>query len=158
MAKTPKPPIPLTVHVVKRNAHMRRVPGVHGAEAVKGTFLFVLEITAPVQAVYIPLSAASGKKPAGFVYQIEGTAEGAISTTDVSSKGEGVTQVTSGTLLYGKIPAGKTATVRVVIEMRGRVGKEYSIIIDHINYKGDPNDARYQKYETPLVSEVGKLK
>lgn len=113
-----------------------------------------LHITAADKALYVPLSIASGKKPTGFVYHIEGTAEGAISTTDLSAKGEGVTKITLGTLLYCKIPAGKTATFRLLVEMRGKAGKTYGVVINRINYKYQPTDARYQKLDTNLKSKT----
>ncbi len=131
-----------------------RVP--EGRDIGAGEFFLLVDITAVSEAIYIPLSIASGKKPTGFVYQIEGTGEGIISTTTISVKGDGVTQVTLGTILYAKIPAGKTATFRILVEMRGQLGKAYSIVINRIQYKFDANEARYQK--TPQEIKTKTLK
>lgn len=136
----------IKVRVQKTQARFKRIRNSQGPGGGVGEFFLLLDITAVQEAVYIPMSIASGKKPTGFVYQIEGTKEGTISTTDISCSGVGVTQVTLGTLLYCKIPAGATATFRVLIEMRGKVGKEYRIVINRIHYKHSPSDARYQKF------------
>ncbi len=118
-----------------------------------GQFSLQLDVIALQQTLYIPLSIASGKKPTGFVYQIEGTAQGLISTTDISCKGEGVAQVTLGTLLYAKVPQGKTATFRIFVDMKGSPNKTYSVVINRINYKFDPSDARYKKYDVEIATK-----
>jgi hypothetical protein len=92
------------------------------------------------------------------VYQIEGTSEASLSTTDISCSGKGVTQITLGTILYCKIPAGKTATFRLLIQVRGKTGGEYRIVINRINYKFAPTDARYEKYTDELSTKTLKAK
>ncbi|MGB4076241.1 MAG: hypothetical protein WBK28_00865 [Minisyncoccia bacterium] len=147
----------MNVRVQKTQARFKRIRVPKGPDIGAGEFFLLVDITAPKETVYIPLSIASGKKPTGFVYQIEGTAEGTIVTTDISCKGAGVTQVTLGTIVYSKIPAGKTATFRILVEMRGRVGKAYGIIISRIHYKQSPSDARYQKFPADIHSSTLKF-
>jgi hypothetical protein len=103
-------------------------------------------VTSKQGEVYVPLSIASGKKVTGFVYQIEGTGVGSLATANVEGKGVGVTQVTLGTLRYAKIPLEKTASFRIQVEMKGKIGKEYSALIHQINYKLSATDARYKKF------------
>ncbi len=136
----------------------RRIPDPLKPDAVHGKFWFTIDITATTKEVYIPLSVASGKKLAGFMYQIEGTAPGTIKTTDISCKGDGVLQVTHGTILYAKIPAGKTATFKLRIEMRGVLNKTYGITLYQIQYKWSPTDARYQKLAQTIRSKMEKFK
>lgn len=123
-----------------------------------GEFFLRMDVTAPKKTLYIPLSIASGKKPTGFIYHIEGTAEGIIHTTNISCRGDGITKITLGTLLYAKIPAGKTATFRILVETRGPIGKEYMIVINRINYKFDPSDARYTRFDTEIPSKTVRFR
>lgn len=123
-----------------------------------GQFTLQLDIIALQQTIYIPTSLASGKKPTGFVYQIEGTAPGMISTTDISCKGEGIAQVTLGTLLYTKIPQGKTASFRIYVDIEGSLNKTYKVVINRINYKLDPSDARYKKFDVDIATKELKFK
>lgn len=118
-----------------------------------GHYLMVIDVTAKKQNVFIPLSIASSKKATGMVYQIEGTADGSVATAKVSARGEGVTKVTLGTLVYVKIPEGKTASLNVQIEIKGKIGKMYKFIIHRINYKLAVTDARYSQYSKELVSD-----
>lgn len=122
-----------------------------------GKFFLQINITAKKETVYIPLSIASGKKVAGFMYLIEGTGEGLITTAEVDSRGEGVTQVTIGTLLFAKIPPGVTSEFRIQATVRGKKGKTYTITINRINYKLDLTDARYQQYLKQIVSDSVKF-
>jgi hypothetical protein len=149
---------PLQVTIQKSQARFKKIqePGVRNAGV--GEFFLLVDITALSKDLYIPLSIASGKKPAGFVYQIEGTSEASLSTTDISCSGKGVTQITLGTILYCKIPAGKTATFRLLIQVRGKTGGEYRIVINRINYKFAPTDARYEKYTDELSTKMLKAK
>ena len=91
------------------------------------------------------------------MYQIEGTGEGIITTADVTVRGEGISQVTLGTLLYAKIPVGNTATFRIQTTIRGKIGKSYKIIINRINYKLTLQDPRYQQYIKEIVSDSVKF-
>lgn len=124
-----------------------------GRSVGHGQFFLLLDVIALQDTLYIPTSLASGKKPTGFVYQIEGTAEGLISETDISCKGEGISQVTLGTLVYTKIPQGKTATFRIVVDMQGSVNKVYRVVFNRINYKLNPSDARYKKLDVEIASK-----
>jgi hypothetical protein len=145
------------IRVKKSQARFKRVRNPDGPDVGIGTFFLLLDITA-AETIYIPTSIASGKKPTGFVYQIEGTGEGDISTTNISCKGAGVTQVTLGTIVYTKVPKGTTATFRILIEMKGAVGKAYRIVIHRINYKHNAADARYQKFETDIATNMVKFR
>jgi hypothetical protein len=136
----------IKVKTKKSQARFKRIKNPKGADTAIGNFLVEVEVTATQAEVYLPISIASGKKITGFMYQIEGTATGAISTASVESRGEGVTQVTVGTILYCKIPAGKTATFRIKLEIKGKVGKMYQVLINQINYKLSPTDARYKRF------------
>jgi len=129
-----------------------------GKAVSHGQFTLYLEVIALQQTLYIPTSLASGKKPTGFVYQIEGTAPGQIHTTEISCKGEGTSQVTLGTLLYTKIPQGKTATFRIYVDMKGSLNKTYRILINRINYKFDPSDARYKRFDVAIASKPVEFK
>ncbi len=145
-AQQARPIASIEIRVQKRQARFKRIRNPQGPDMGVGEFFLLVEITAVQVAVYIPLSVASGKKPAGFVYQIEGTGEGAIATTDISCKGDKITQLLLGTIRYAKIPPGETATFRLLVDIKGKIGKEYTIVINRIHYKHDPSDARYQKF------------
>ncbi|KND47115.1 MAG: hypothetical protein AB199_01645 [Parcubacteria bacterium C7867-004] len=140
---TPSANLLVDVQDIKRSFRRTYVPD--GPDPVIGKFSFILDITAPTEDIYIPVSIASGKKPTGFVYQIEGTVPGLISTTAISCEGDGIAQITLGTIVYAKIPKGLTSTFRIRVEMRGKVGKSYTVAIRQINYKRNPSDTRYQK-------------
>lgn len=147
-------PAPFEVKIEKNQARFKRVRIPNAADEALGEFFLLLHITALEAAVHIPLSIASGKRPSGFVYHIEGTSEGSISTTNISCSGEGVTQITLGTLVYAKIPKDTTAIFRILIEMKGRMGKTYGIVINRIHYKHNPSDARYLKYLEEIPSKT----
>ena len=133
----------ISVRDTKGSFKRKHVPD--GPDPVTGKFWFTIDIKAASKDIYLPISIGSGKKLTGFMYQIEGTAQGSISTTDISCRGEGVTLITLGTIIYCKIPTGASARFRIRVEMRGQVGKSYRIAIHQINYKLNPSDARYQK-------------
>ncbi len=145
----------IDVRDTKESFRRTRVPD--GPDPVLGKFSFVIDITAVLNDAYVPVSIASGKKPTGFVYQIEGTVPGAIATTHIECKGEGITQVTLGTIVYARIPRGMTATFRIRIEMRGQVGKSYRVVIRQMQYKRDPGDARYIKLAQHLRTKMVKF-
>jgi hypothetical protein len=153
---TPTGDTSLVVRLEKKQERFKRIR-LPGPDQGVGEFFLLLTITALKEDVYIPLSIASGKKPTGFVYQIEGTGQGTISTTDISASGDGVTQITLGTLLYAKIPRGKTATFRILVEMKGIAGKSYAVVINQISYKHAPTDARYQKFLTDIRTDTLKF-
>lgn len=144
----------VTVKVQKSQSRFVRIKNPDGADRGVGNYLITIDITAKKEIVYIPVSIASGKKVTGFMYQIEGTAEGSITTADVTCRGEGVTQITLGTILYAKIPMGKKATFRIQAEIKGKIGKMYKIVINRINYKLDSRDARYKQYLKEISSDL----
>lgn len=143
----------IEVGVKKKQARGERIRLEDAKDKLIGKFYIELDITAKQENVFIPLSIASGKKTAGFMYQIEGTAPGSIATADIKVRGEGVTQVTVGTLLFAKIPAGKTATFQIHATVRGAYGNAYKIVFTRLNYKLQLTDARYQQYLKEIHSE-----
>lgn len=143
----------IEVKVKKNQARFERIKLEDAVDKVIGKFYLEIDITAKQEDVYIPLSIASGKKTAGFMYQIEGTAEGKIATADIKIRGEKVSQVTVGTLLYAKIPAGKTASFEIHAAIRGTFGKAYKIVFTRVNYKLNLADARYQQYLKEIHSK-----
>ena len=136
----------IRIKVAKSQARFTRVKNPKGADTGIGEYFLIVEVTPHTDTVYVPLSIASGKKVTGFVYQIEGTAAGLISKASVTARGEGVTQVTLGTILYCKIPPSKKAEFRIQIEIKGKIGKTYKVVINQINYKLNTSDARYKRY------------
>lgn len=144
--------------VKESRAHFEKKRGADKRPIGVGQFVLNLDIIALQEAVYIPLSVASGKKPTGFVYQIEGTAVGDISTANISCRGEGITKVTLGTLLYAKIPTGKTANFQIVVNIKGGLSKEYKVVINRINYKLDPSAARYKKLDVAIDTKTLKFR
>ena len=147
----------IDVKVKKSQARFERIKQKGLEDKTVGKFYLEIDITAKQQVVFIPISIASGKKPAGFMYQIEGTAEGQIATTDIKTRGEGVSQVTLGTLLYAKIPVGQTASFQIQATIRGKLGKVYKIVFTRLNYKLNLTDARYERYLKEITSDSVKF-
>lgn len=147
----------IEVKVKKNQARFQRIKQKGVEDKAVGKFYLEIDITAKQQAVFILLSVASGKKVAGFMYQIEGTAEGQIATTEIKTRGEGVSQVTLGTLLYAKIPANKTASFQIQATIRGKFGKVYKIVFTRLNYKLNLTDARYERYLKEIPSDSVKF-
>jgi hypothetical protein len=143
----------VSVKVKDRQARFERTRNPDGRDKAVGRFQLFIDITAKQVSVLVPLSVASSKSVSGFMYHIEGTAEASIATADVSARGQGLTQVGIGTLQFAKIAPGHTATFRVDITIRGKIGKKYQIVINRINYKLALTDARYQQYLKPVVSK-----
>lgn len=158
----PPPPIPVAqpfvIKIRKNDENFKRIRNPDGPDGALGKFYLHVEITAVKEDVYIPISIASGKKPTGFVYLIEGTDQGFISTTEIICRGDGVTQVTLGTIVYAKIPTGMAATFRIRIEVRGRIGQEYRAVIWKIRYKHIPSDARYMETVQEIQTKFLKFK
>lgn len=136
----------IDVKVKKSNARFERIRKKGEDDKAVGHFFIAIDITAKQQEVFFPISIASGKKTAGFMYQIEGTGTGSIVSTDIKVRGEEITQVTLGTLLYAKIPTGKTASFQIQATIRGSFSKTYKIVFSRLNYKLNLIDARYQQY------------
>jgi hypothetical protein len=107
------------------------------------TFFIEVTVLAEQKDIFIPLSIASGKKTAGFMYQIEGTGVGTIDNASVRVQGDKVSQVTVGTLLYAKIPVGKTGSFEIRAMVRGVSGKAYKLVFTRLNYKLQLADVRY---------------
>lgn len=147
----------IDVKVQKKHARFERVRQKDVEDKAMGHFFIKLDITAKQVPVFIPLSIASGKKTAGFMYQIEGTAAGTTVVTDVSVRGEGVSQVTIGTLLYAKVPTGKTATFQIQIAIRGNFGKQYKLVFTRLNYKLQLTEHLYHQYLKEIHSEGVKF-
>ncbi len=141
------------VKVKKNQAHVERIKQNDAKDKVLGKFYLEVDVIAKQEQVFIPLSIASGKKVAGFMYQIEGTAQGSIASAEVRVRGLGVSQVTVGTLLYAKVPVGKTASFQILASIRGTYGKKNTIVFTRLNYKLRLSDARYQQYLKEIHSE-----
>lgn len=141
------------VEVKKNQAHAEKIEQKDAKDKMLGKFYLEVDVTAKQETVFIPLSIASGKKVAGFMYQIEGTAQGSIASAEVRVRGLGVSQVTVGTLLYAKVPAGKTASFQIRTTIRGTHGKKYKIVFTRLNYKLHLSDARYLQYLKEISSK-----
>lgn len=147
----------IEVKVRKNQARFQRVKKKGVEDKAEGRFYIEIDVTAKTQAVYVPASIASGKKTAGFMYQIEGTAPGTLATAEVKARGEGISQVTLGTLLFAKIPVGKIASFQIHATTRGKFGKVYKIVFTRLNYKLNLTDARYQQYIKEFYSDSVKF-
>lgn len=147
----------VNIKIEKPQAHFKKIKVPKERDIGHGEFFLLLKITALKEDVYIPLSIASGKKATGFIYHIEGTAAGDIYQTNLSCRGDGITKITLGTLLYAKIPALKTGEFRILIEIRGGTSKEYKVVINRLNYKLDPTDARYKRLDVEINSKLLKF-
>jgi hypothetical protein len=147
----------ISVKVLKNQARYERSHALGAPRNGVGKFFMLIAVTAKKHEVLIPLSMASGKKTAGLMYHIEGTGEGAVAGTDVRVSGDGVCQITIGTLQFCKIPAGSTAEFRVQVNTRGQAGKTYRIIISRLSYKLSLTETRYQQYLRPLPSTAVKF-
>ncbi len=143
----------INVKIHKNQARFKRVTKKDTKDKAVGNFYMEISITSKQEPVFIPLSIASGKKTAGFMYQIEGTGEGSIATANVEVHGEGVSQVAVVTLLYAKIPTGVTASFEVRATIRGSFGKTYKIVFTRINYKLQVSEVRYLQYLKELHSK-----
>ena len=143
----------ISVAVKKNQARFERVKKKGVEDKAVGKFYLEIIITAKQFEVYVPISIASGKKVAGFMYQIEGEAEGSLMTADVKLKGKGVSQVTLGTLQYAKIPAGLAATFEIRASIVGAFGKAYKLVFTRLNYKRHLTEVRYQQYLKEISSE-----
>ncbi len=142
---------PIQVIVKDSQEHVLKTRDTDGMAKGVGHFNLTLDLT-PAEAIYLPLSIASGKKAGGFVYQIEGTGESSLVSAEVhivDAEESGVVEVLLGTIAYAEIPAGKTATIRLAVVMNGRMGEEYAVALNRIQYKLHPADGRYKTYTAP---------
>lgn len=143
----------IKIKVAKSQSRFQRLKNTGKTNIGHGEFFVQLDITATNAPIFIPLSIASGKKSTGFIYHIEGTAEATIHKTTLTCVGDGVTKITLGTLVYAKIPAGKTGSFKAFIIIRGRTSKEYKIAINRVNYKLDPQDTRYKRMDVDIPTK-----
>jgi len=144
----------IDVKVRKNQGRVEKVRRQDADPTLLGKFYIEIEVTSKVAEVFVPLSIASGKKTAGFMYQIEGTAPGSIVSTDSRVRGEGVSQVSLGTLLFAKIPSGKTASFQIQATIRGQSSKKYKLVFTRLNYKLKLTDARYEQFLREIHSET----
>ncbi len=147
----------IEVKVAKNQGRFQKIEQNGVADKTLGKFFLEIVITAKQETVYVPISAASGKKTAGFMYQIEGTAAGSIVGTEIKVRGEGVSQVTLGTLIFAKVPGGSSARFQIQATIKGDAGKAYKIVITRINYKLELSEVRYEQYLKEIHSDSIKL-
>lgn len=151
----PKAP-PMTVRVVRTQSHFYKDKLPRQEEYTGkglGTYFLLFEITAGSDALYIPISIATGRKSAGFLYVVEGTGVGVPTVALMEKGGKDVTTVTSGSIVYTKIPAGKTGTFVLNGEIIGETERSYRIVLSTISYKTNPNDFRYKKFQTTIATD-----
>jgi hypothetical protein len=141
------------VEVRKNQGRLERVKARGTEDKLFGRFYMEVAVTAEAGEVFVPLSIASGKKTAGFMYQIEGTGASSIVTAELKVRGAAITQITLGTLLFAKIPAGKTAVFEIRAKTNGLAHKSYQIVITRLNYKLNITQARYNQYLKPIPSK-----
>jgi len=147
----------LEVKRTKNQSRLERIKKKGLADRVIGHYLLLLTITAKKDTVFVPLSIASGKKQTGFIYQIEGTGDSSIVTAKVTARGEEITLVTLGTIVYAKIPPQRTGEFNIQIQIKGKTGKVYKFLIHRINYKLAVTDARYNQYLKEIPSDTLKF-
>ncbi len=152
----PKAP-PMSVRVVRTQMHFYKDKLPRQAEYVGkglGTYFLLFEITAGPDALFIPISIATGRKSAGFLYVVEGGGVG-IPTALIQDKGgKEISIVTSGSIVYTKIPPGKTASFVLNAEIVGELERSYKLMVNTISYKTNPNDYRYKKFQSDLGTET----
>jgi hypothetical protein len=144
----------VSVKVRKNQARFERIRKKGVSDKGIGHYFMQFDLTAKSEMVYVPLSIASGKKPTGFSYQIEGTGDSAVESAAVECRGDQVTQVTIGTLQFAKIPRGETATFRIQIKIQGAIGKVFAVTVYRLNYKLDIAETRYRQYRKEWQSDT----
>jgi hypothetical protein len=132
----------------------RFYPGIGGIR--EGRYNISFQVIAGEDALYIPVSFGSGTTT-GFVYEIESSGK-ATTTSTITCKGAEIKTSTIGSLSFCKIPAGKTADVKVIAKIVGEQDEDYRIIINRINYKTDPNKLKYSAFKTNLSTGVVEFK
>ncbi|MCA9357382.1 hypothetical protein H6784_01715 [Candidatus Nomurabacteria bacterium] len=143
----------IDVKVKKNQGRFQKIKKKGEEDKALGKFFLEINVTAKQEVVFVPMSVASGKKTAGFMYQIEGSASGSIATAEVKVRGDGVTQVTLGTLLFAKIPINKIASFQIQTTIRGKFKKRYKIVFTRLNYKLHLTDVRYKQYLKEIHSD-----
>lgn len=147
----------IEVKVKKNQGRFRRATQKGVEDKAVGEYYLEIMITAKQSDVFIPLSIASGKKVAGFMYHVEGTAEGSLATTELTVRGDVVSQVTIGTLRYARILGGTSAEFQIKASVRGRSGKAYQIVFTRLNYKTNLQETRYRQYLKEFRSSTVKF-
>lgn len=144
--------------VVKKNqARFERVKKRGVADRALGHFFIRIELLAEQTDVFVPLSIATGKRVAGMMYHIEGTDTASPERSELTVRGEGVAQVTLGTLVFAKVPSVSRATFEARVTIAGSLAKTYRLIFTRLNYKLALTDARYRQYRKEIRSEVVKF-
>jgi hypothetical protein len=141
------------VTITKSQANFVRTRNPDGKDPIIGHFFLKVDIETSDLPIYIPVSIASGKKPAGFVYQIEGTSPGAIHTATMEVAGASAPYITLGTLRFAHIPRKSVASFRVQIDITGAMRSDYHVALILLNYKYRLEDARYTKLPLTLLSK-----
>ncbi len=143
----------IDVKVKKSQSRFERVKKKGFPDKAFGHFFLRIEILAEQADIYVPLSIASGKKVAGLMYHIEGTDTATIEKASLDVRGEGISQVTVGTLVFAKIPKGRKGLFEVRTTLRGSFGKKYRLVFTRLNYKLQLSDVRYQQYLKEIPSD-----
>jgi len=145
----------ITVKETHDLTRTRKLPGSRGKLSISGSYVLFLDVTAHKETVFLPVSIASGRKSTGFIYYTEG-AKIVGSSAQITVSGEGITMVASGTIPYCKIPAGKTAHFKIFADVDVESARQYRFVISRINYKLNPNDARYKRFITEISTSLVK--
>jgi len=130
-----------------RNGHINGVGSIR-----QGKYNIAFSVTSGDETLYVPTSFGSGTTT-GIVYEIEGSGEAEVTST-VTCKGDGIKTSRVGSVLFCKIPPGKTADFKIVAQIAGEKGDEFSFVINRINYKTDPNRAKYTAYKTDMSTGI----
>ena len=147
----------IAVKVQINQAHFERVRQRGVSDRAYGRFYLQVDISAKNETVFIPTSLASGRKVAGFMYQIEGTAEGSVQSSNIKVKGAGVSQVMLGTLRFAKVLPGKTARFEIQATIKGSFNEVYKLVFTRLNYKLNLADLRYRQYLKAISSKSVKF-
>ena len=147
----------IEVKVKMNQARFQRVKKKEAPDRALGHFFLRFEVLAEQADIFVPLSIATGKKVSGLMYQIEGTDTASPVEASLDVRGEGVKQVTVGTLVFAKVPKGKTGVFEVRATIQGSVGKTYSLVFTRLNYKLALTEARYQQYLKEIRSKSVKF-
>jgi hypothetical protein len=151
-----QPQDPLIITLEKMDARYTKLGGKRYKELGTGSYSLRLKVTSNNETVYIPASIGSGRVSTGLVYTIEGSEKGKA-VAQVDCRGEGVVVVTSGSISYWKIPAGKIAQVKLYFQVKVPRQGTYKVVISRINYKLNTNDSRYKRFLTDISSKTLKF-
>ncbi len=162
--KTPKAKVvkPLPSELIRTtvedtDASVSRRGGASHKELPIGKYALQLTVSATKETLYIPASIGSGRVSTGFVYHIEGTEKG-TSEAKITCRGEGIATITSGSISFWKLPVGKTALIKIYVQVTGSRRGRYKIVVSRINFKLNPNDQRYTRFLTEIGSKTVELR